>query len=113
MATQWNNLPDYGNPFMKEGQNSQWWFRFLGNLFLGLAPGGEIPVTLTGSPFTYTPKQKGFFILTGGTVSAVEFSRDGVAFYNYGATAGQFHLSANDRIRVTYSVAPTMTFVPT
>jgi len=113
MSQQFNSLPTYEIPLMQQGRNTATWFRFWANLFQGLAPGGEFPVVGTGSPFTYTAPQGGFIILTGGAVSAVEFSRDGVTFYNYGTTTGAFPLSSSDRIRVTYTVVPVMTFVPT
>jgi hypothetical protein len=51
-------------------------------------------------------------IVTGGTVSAIAFSRDNATFYAVGLTAGMFRLSPFDYLRVTYSVAPTMTLVP-
>lgn len=113
MSQQLNNLPPYEIPFMQQGINAATWYRFVVNLFNGLAPAAEFPVVGTGSPFTYTAPRGGFMILTGGTVSAVEFSRDGVTFYSYGTTAGTFPLSSSDRIRITYTVVPVMTFVPT
>ena len=66
------------------------------------------------SPFTFqnTTGRSITVIVTGGTVSAVAFSRDNVTFYGVGSTSGVFWLSPNDRLRVTYTVAPTLTLVP-
>lgn len=69
-------------------------------------------ITVTASPFTYQ-NASGYaadVIISGGTVSLVEFGRSG-AFSNAGTIAGMFGLSPFDSIRVTYTVAPTMTLV--
>ena len=51
-------------------------------------------------------------IISSGTVTAIEFSRDGVNWYVSGLIAGVITLSPLDRVRVTYTVVPTMTGVP-
>src|SRR6267154_3642749 len=110
--SQFNALPNYPTPLLT-GMNTtkEWYFLFAG-LFRGLAPGNEIPLTPDPSPYTYSAPAKGFVIISGGTVSAVAFSRDGTTYYAVGQTAGQFTLSAQDFLKVTYTVAPTMVFVP-
>lgn len=113
MPQQFNSLPNYPVPLITGGRTESAWYRFWAGLFNGLAPAAEVPVTLGASPYVYSAPVKGFVIVSGGTVSAVEFSRDGVTFYSYGVTAGPFPLNAADRIRITYTVAPTVTFVPT
>jgi hypothetical protein len=65
------------------------------------------------SPYTYSAPVRGSVIVNGGTVSAIAFSRDGVTFYTVGQTAGMFLLNAADQLRITYTVLPTVTFVPT
>lgn len=76
-----------------------------------LPPSG---IALSASPFTYqnTKGYSGDVIVSGGTVSAIEFSRNNTTFYSVGATSGVFWLSPYDYLRVTYTVAPTLTFVP-
>lgn len=71
-------------------------------------------ITVTGSPFSYqnTTTFPADTIVFGGTVSKVEFSRDGTTWYDVGVIAGMFGLSPSDRLRVTYTVAPTMTLIP-
>ena len=113
MANQFNLLPNYTTPLTVERNISKDWYFFFAGLFRGLAPGNVTDVTLTGSPFTFTAPAKGFVVVTGGTVSSVEFSRDNTTFYPMGATSGSFTLGAADLLRVTYTVPPTMVFVPT
>lgn len=71
-------------------------------------------ITVTASPMTYQ-NATGYnadVIISGGTVSSIEFTRDNTTFYTTGLTTGVITLSPSDRVRVTYSVAPTMTLVP-
>jgi hypothetical protein len=71
-------------------------------------------ITVTASPFTYqnTTAFNGDVIISGGTVSNIEFTRDNTTFYAVGFIEGVLRLSPSDRVRVTYTVAPTMTLVP-
>jgi hypothetical protein len=69
-------------------------------------------VTVGASPFTYECQYNGALIVSGGTVSAIAYSRDNVTYYATGATAGMFPMSANDYIKITYTVAPTVIFAP-
>ncbi len=112
MAIQHNTLPNFNVPLQKNGVTSKDWFFFWSNLFSGLSPGDESGITAGASPFTYSAPVKGSVIVSGGTVSAIAFSRDGITFYTTGQTAGMFPLNAQDRLRVTYTVLPTLTFVP-
>lgn len=113
MAGQLNSIPNYPVTLTVNGQTTKDWYFFWAGLWRGLAPEAEAAVTLTGSPFTYSAPRGGFVIVNGGTVTAIEFSRDGTNFYNTGETAGVFPVCAVDRLRITYAVAPTVTFVPT
>jgi hypothetical protein len=112
-VNQFNALPTYKVPLVTGGNTTKDWYFYLAGLFRGLAPGNVLPLTPDPSPYIYNAPSKGFVIISGGTVSAVAFSRDGTTYYAIGQTAGQFTLSAQDFLKVTYSVAPTMTFVPT
>jgi hypothetical protein len=72
-------------------------------------------ITVTSSPFTYqnATGYNASVIVTGGTVSLVEFSRDGVTFYTIGTTTNTMvFLSPMDFVKVTYSSVPTMVVVP-
>lgn len=109
---QLNRLPQFGQPLSKDSVTNKDWYFFWAGLWRGLAPELEAPVTLGASPYEYSAPRRGSVIVSGGTVSLIRFSRDGSTFYNVGATAGMFALNAADRLEVTYSVLPTLTFVP-
>lgn len=51
-------------------------------------------------------------LLAVGTVSSVEFSRDGINFDNVGLVAGDFILNTQDSLRITYTLAPTVVSYP-
>jgi len=85
--------------------------------FAGEPPGWSIlprGVTVGASPFTFqnTTGRPMDLIVTGGVVSAIDFSRDNITFYSVGQTAGVFWLSPYDYLRVTYTATPTITLVP-
>lgn len=86
--------------------------------FLGLdkAVNGNqgAPATVSGaSPYTLqnTTSCDQLVMVAGGTVSSVEYSRDGSTFITTGSVTGQFVVFPGDYLRVTYSVAPTITVV--
>lgn len=74
------------------------------------APPKFVQVAVDISPFSYTAKEPGYVIVKGGTVSAIHLLRgsDDLDF------TGQMQVpvSINDTVVVTYSVLPTMTFIP-
>jgi len=69
-------------------------------------------ITVTASSFTYqnAAVYQEDILITGGTVSLVEFTRDNATWY--ARTGDTVSLSPSDRVRVTYTVAPTMTKIP-
>lgn len=71
-------------------------------------------ITVTASAFKYQNTEVFDIdvIVSGGTVTVIEFSRDDATYYTIGLIAGMFRLSPSDFLRVTYAVAPTMTKVP-
>lgn len=71
-------------------------------------------ITVGASPFTFTNDNLYTVdvVVEAGTVSAIEFSRDGSIWYNIGVVAGMFTLSKNDQLRVTYTAVPTLTLIP-
>lgn len=84
--------------------------------FLGRNPTTTVANQAVGaSPYTY--QNTGDFditaLVTGGTVSAVAFSRDGVSFFTVStATNASVTLNPGDYIRLTYTVLPTLTLIP-
>ncbi len=71
-------------------------------------------VTPGASPYTYL-NDTGYSIsaiVQGGTVTKIEFSRDGTTFFDTGAIFGMFALSPFDSLKITYAVIPALTIIP-
>lgn len=82
----------------------------IGELLAMVAPtSAAVAVSPGGSPYTWTAPATGMLILSGGTVSLVEVGR-GAVFYAAGLIGGLIPVSAGDKVRMTYVVAPTATF---
>lgn len=119
MTTQFRQAPTYTDQIAAGQHNSATWYRYFQQGEVGTPPSAEVPLTaaqIGASPFSYQAPRKGFVIISGGTVSAIAFSRTlgpPPVFYATGLTAGIFPVSQNDVLRVTYSGKPVMTFVPT
>lgn len=92
------------------------WFRFFTNLYLAATEGmpqEATAITVTASPFVLISVIRGQAHVAGGTVSAIEFSRDnGATWFNAGVTSGFVQMDARDQLRVTYTVLPTITYFP-
>lgn len=75
--------------------------------------GAPVPLTPTGSPYVVQniTNRVMNIIVSGGTVTLTEFSRDGATWFGLSLLGGQFELSPADSLRVTYLVAPTVTAV--
>ena len=74
-----------------------------------LPPVGPQTVTPTGSPFSWVSADSGNLIVTGGTVSLLEVGRTGT-FVTAGILAGFVPVARGDTVRITYVVAPTISF---
>jgi len=112
MTQQLNRIPDFGQALATKGVTDSSWFRYWSGLFSGVPSGNISVVAVSSSPFTYKAPVGGTVIIQGGTVTQVQFSRDGASFYITGQTNGMFPVSQGDLLMVTYSVPPNMTFVP-
>ena len=107
-------LPSERVPVLDDaGLFARSWFLALLGISGTVAPAAPSQILVTGSPFVFqNADTMSAVLVTGGTVSLIEFSRDGTTWYDLGAVAGLFDLSAKDRLRVTYTVAPAMTLIP-
>ena len=76
-------------------------------------PSSRPPVTVTPglSPFTYTALAQGYLSVTAGTVTSVSITRQGVTV-PVGMLTGLFPASRLDQIQITYTVVPTVVFLP-
>lgn len=86
------------------------WQRWLQSLLSGALPAA--PITLAVSPTSFTAPAQGSLVVVGGTVSSITITRGAVAVPT-GLTSGIIPLSLNDIATITYTVAPTVTFLPT
>jgi hypothetical protein len=110
--SQLNYLPDVNTPLTIKGTINSSWFRCWQGLFSGTPTANVSVVTVGVTPFTYAAPLGGTVIINGGTVSQVKFSRDGASFYVTGQAQGMFPVSQGDLLVISYSVPPTVTFVP-
>jgi hypothetical protein len=111
VTRQWRTVPTYTEALVQKGNTSSAYYRFLHDINIGNPPSAEMAITVTASPFTYTPSQAGVVIINGGSVSQVTYTRSTTAYIT-GQTAGMFPVGAGDTLIVTYASAPTMTFAP-
>lgn len=92
------------------------WYLLWTNFWLAITEGmPQAPeaAVVGASPYVYTAVIRGQAHIGGGTVSAIEFSRDeGATWFNAGITSGFVQMDARDLLRVTYSVTPTITYFP-
>lgn len=112
-TVQYRNPPVFEQPIMTKDATNASWYRYFTQNEKGTPPSSETVLTVGASPYTYTAPAKGFVILSGGTVSGVTFSRTKGTTYTAGQTSGMFPLAQNDVLVVTYSVKPSMVWVPT
>lgn len=107
-----NRIPNFPVPLEQRGVTSKDWYFFWSGLFRRIAPAREAAVTPGASPYIYSAQVGGALIVRGGTVTIIEFSRDGTTWFDVGVIAGMLPINAADQLRITYAVAPTLTFVP-
>lgn len=108
-----NALPNFNQQISdSKGITTRAWYQFLQQLWKGAPPSSEVAVPVYASPFTYSAAQRGFLIVNGGTVSMVQWSRDGKTNYVTGQTQGCFPLSSGDALVIVFSATPTLVFVP-
>ena len=67
-------------------------------------------VSVASSPYIYTngANNEVDVGIGGGTVTSIELSRNGTDYYPVGLIGGVYRLSLNDKLRLTYAVAPSM-----
>lgn len=71
-----------------------------------------LTITVGVSPYTYAAPFSGCLSVTGGTVSLIQIIRQGTTIAT-GMTAGLIQVSKLDQVKITYSVIPTVVFLPT
>jgi hypothetical protein len=107
-----NRIPTYMEPLVTQKVTTRGWYTFHLGVLQGQPTGVPANIVPGVSPYSYVAPVGGTVIVTGGTVSKVETSRDGVTFFVTGQTSGMFPVSMGDTLRVTYSGVPVTTFMP-
>lgn len=106
----YRTVPTYKQALVTSGVNDASWYRYFQDSAKGVPTANETSITVGVSPFTYIASHGGSVIVSGGTVSLIQFTRTGT--YTTGLTAGMFPVALGDKITVTWSGKPSMTFVP-
>lgn len=103
-------LPNIVQQFVNSGrQIISPWIQYLQQFTI--APPAFMDVTLTGSPFDYTSAEPGNLYIRGGTVSGITLTR-GADTIILPATSSLIPVAIEDTVRITYSVLPTIKFIP-
>lgn len=111
--TVFRSAPTYDTNLVEKGGNTnKSFYRWVQDTDSGTPPSTEIPIVAGASPFTYQAPKKGYVIITGGTVTKIEFSRTPGVWYTTGQTTGMFSVNANDNLRATFSALPQMILIP-
>lgn len=84
------------------------WQRFFGAL-LG-SPAAISPVTVSASPTSFTASQRGTVGISAGTLTAVTLTRAGTVVAL--GTTRSVTVANGDVVTVSYTVAPTINFIP-
>lgn len=74
------------------------------------APPQFLAIAPDGSPFEYEAKEPGYVAVNGGTVSLLEITRGGT--FTIQVTGNIAPVAIGDVVRVTYSIAPNVIFMP-
>lgn len=112
-----NNNPTFGLPSQtlpindaKSGLLASIWYQFFVRIAQLSAEQPISTVTPGASPYTYTASTIGHLIVTNGSGLTIILARGS------GSTTCQsgvfIPMAANDTVTVTYSVAPTIKFIP-
>lgn len=98
-------------PFVdKAGKILRPWIQYLQQFTI--APPNFISITVSASPFSYVAKEPGNVAITGGTISSVVLTR-GANSISLGSGTNKFvPVGIFDTVTVTYSVLPTLEFIP-
>jgi hypothetical protein len=110
MNRTFQGMPTYDQQIIQQGNTSSIWYRFFVSLFQGQPTGPEVAIAVGASPFTYPAQVGGWLIISGGTISAVVFTR--TTNTSIPVSASIVPVAAGDQVKITYSGLPTITFVP-
>lgn len=102
-------VPNSNQPLVNSGGYiTPVWQRFFGAL-LG-SPAAITAITVGASPTSFTASQRGTVGISAGTLTAVSLTRAGVTIAL--GTSRTVTVANGDVVTVSYSVAPTINFIP-
>ena len=99
------DYPDLTPPSLSDASQSEMVFQppAFGSAFQSVTPGA--------SPYTYRTQTEGTLSIVGGTISALSLTRAGVSV-SLAVSTPMIPLSPGDAVTITYTVAPTLKFIP-
>lgn len=81
----------------------------------GFSSGGAMrTIPVTASPMTFTSPGRGALVITGGTLSVLQYTRGSLALgLSLGILGNPIELNRGDQVRLTYLLAPSnITYIP-
>lgn len=118
MTDQLQTFPSNTAPLSdtETGVIQQVWLYLLQTLYRRTGGSGAVlepeEITVTDSPFNYQAELRGAVIVSGGTITEIDFTRAGLPSIDVGIKAGMFPVMPGDVITVIYSVLPEVYFMP-
>jgi len=102
--------PPWQSPLNEDNQQWRKWLQEVWSSTNAMKLPTPTTTAPSSSPYVHQFQQagRGRILVSSGTVSLIEWSRDGATFYPVGTSGGAFFVAQNDYIRVTYTVAPTV-----
>lgn len=68
-------------------------------------------VTVGASPFTFTAPSDGNVVVSGGSITLIQYGR-GDMLFSAGLLTGPIFVANGDKIQIVYLTMPTITFFP-
>lgn len=113
MTAQLNRMPTYSEALTTKGTTTRGWYQFFAGLWSGQPTGQLSALSVGPSPFSYVAPVGGSVLISGGSTTQIQLSRDGMNFYVTGVTSGVIPVSQGDTLKVTFPTSvPTMVMVP-
>lgn len=105
-------LPSVLQDFINELKIKEPWVQYLQQFTI--APPAFASITVGISPFEYTAEEPGNIFISGGTVSGITLTRgsDTITIFPNTVNPRLVPVAVADIVEVTYSVLPTMKFIP-
>jgi hypothetical protein len=109
LANRYQPVPNGHRPIDENGTfSTPWrlWHDFL------IRPNSRTPEvqTVGASPAEFIADSDGFYAVSGGTVTAIGITRNGVGYIDLGVIAGPIYVQRGDYIQIVHAGAPDVTW---